>query len=146
VALARGRIRRLLLSYPERVRFLSDEWLAALGRAAETIDVDPDVSVVIEQTVRSGGGDHEDVTWHTTVAGGRVEVSPGPSSIAAIRLSSDAETAWQIAGGRLSAQRAFLDGRLRLGGDVRSLMAARPALDAIADAFSGVRAETRSPV
>jgi putative sterol carrier protein len=124
------------------VRFLSDEWLAGLDRAAGTIEVDPDVSIVIEQTVRADAGD---VVWHTTVEDGAIEFGSGPAPEAIVRMSADTDTAWHVASGRLSAQRAFLDGRLTLAGDVRSLITARPALEAIAAAFSGIRTETDSP-
>jgi putative sterol carrier protein len=120
------------------IRYLSDEWLAALDRAAKTLTSDPDRPVVIEQTVRDG--EHE-IVWHTTVSQ-TVRVVPGPAVDAAIRFSSDRETALAITSGRLSAQRAFLDGRLHLRGDVGALMAARPSLAALADGFAAVRADT----
>ena len=119
------------------MRFLSDEWLAALDQAARTLTGDPDRPVVIEHTVRDG--EHE-IVWHTTVSE-RVRVVPGPAVDAAIRFSSDRETALAITSGRLSAQRAFLDGRLHLSGDVGVLMAARPGLAALADGSAAVRAD-----
>ena len=42
----------------------------------------------------------------------------------------------------MSAQRAFLDGRIRVGGDVDALRAARSGLEVLGDVFASVRAET----
>ncbi len=103
------------------------------------MEVDASTSIVIEQKVV---GDGVDTAWHTRVAEGAMSVIPGPAPESDITLTCDPDTAASIASGRLSAQRAFLDGRLRLDGDVRSLMAARPALDALADVFAGVRNRT----
>lgn len=119
------------------MRFLSDEWLTALSEAARSITVDPDASVVIEQTVRGAGGD---VVWHTRVGDGEVRIVPGPAPDPDVSLSCDPETAASISLGRLSGQKAFLDGRLRLDGDIRSLIAARPALAVVSDTFAAVRA------
>ena len=121
------------------MQFLSDDWVAALDAAAKTVEVEPDTSIVIEQTVRRDG---PDVIWHSTVAEGSIRLTPGAAAGPDVRLSCDSATASAISTGRLSAQRAFLDGRLHLDGDVRALMEARPALDVLADVFASVRADT----
>lgn len=120
------------------MRFLSEEWLAALDQAAKTATIDSDRTVVIEQTVRD---DDREIVWHAIVSQ-TIRVVPGPAIDAAVRISSDRETAAAIASGRLSAQRAFLDGRLHLSGDIHPLMDARPGLAALGDVFAAVRAET----
>ena len=120
------------------MRFLSEEWLAALDEAARTTTIDSEKTVVIEQTVRDTDSE---IVWHAIVST-TIRVIPGPASDAAVRISSDRETAAAITSGRLSAQRAFLDGRLRLDGDVQALMDARPGLVALGDVFATVRADT----
>ena len=71
---------------------------------------------------------------------GRVSVAAGAvnadDSTERVTFTSDRETAWQVAVEGYSAQRAVLHGRMRLDGDVRLLLAARPALDAIGTALT----------
>ena len=57
-------------------------------------------------------------------------------------FTQDRATAVAIAQGSLSAQVAFMDGRLRLGGDLRSVLARAGDLAALDDAFAATRAST----
>jgi predicted lipid carrier protein YhbT len=122
------------------MQFLSAEWLAALDEAARDLEVEDDTSILIEQRIRTDPT--VEVVWHTRVAAGVVRFISGPAPDADIRLSCDQETALALTQGRLSAPRAFLDGRLHLDGDVSALMGARSGLDAMADVFALVRADT----
>ena len=122
------------------MQFLSAEWLAALDEAAKDLEIDPDTSILIEQRIRTDPA--SEVVWHTRVAGGVVRFISGPAPDADIRLSCDQETALALSQGRLSAPRAFLDGRLHLDGDISALTGARAGLDAMADVFVLVRAGT----
>lgn len=122
------------------MRFLSTEWVAALDEAASALEVDDDLAIVIEQRVRTGPT--AEVIWHMRVAAGTVRFAPGPAPEADIRLSCSQATALAMAQGRMSAPRAFLDGRLRLDGDVSVMMDARAGLEAVADGFALVRADT----
>jgi putative sterol carrier protein len=69
------------------------------------------------------------------VTDGRVE---GPD----LTFTQDRATAGAIARGELSAQAAFLDGRLRVGGDLSAARSRARALAAIADVFASPRAVT----
>ena len=75
-------------------------------------------------------------------ADGKVALSPGPAPRADLRLSTDYATAARVAAGELGAQRAFVEGRLRVGGDLSLLIAHQRALAAVDDALAPVRAET----
>ena len=57
-------------------------------------------------------------------------------------LGAGATAASAIAAGSSSAQRAFMTGRLRVGGDLRVLLAHGEALAQLDDVFAGVRART----
>lgn len=123
--------------------FLSDEWIAALDEAAQR---DPalggllrDVRLVIEQAVATAG---EVVRYHVAIGDDGVHVRPGPAEAPTIRFSQDRETAAAIAAGELSAQRAFMAGRLRVGGDLSVLLAHADVLAQLQDAFGTVRAQT----
>ena len=59
-----------------------------------------------------------------------------------LRFTTDYATAARIAAGRLGAQRAFVEGRLRVGGDLSLLIRHHKVLSTIDDALAGVRART----
>ncbi|MEZ5183481.1 MAG: SCP2 sterol-binding domain-containing protein [Acidimicrobiales bacterium] len=126
------------------VAFLSDEWVRALDRA-EAADDDlrarcADLSLVIEQEVTDGPDGP--VRFHVVLDHGTAAVRPGPAPHPTIRFSQDHETAADIARGRGSAQRAFMTGRLRVGGDLRVLLEHGEVLGQLGDVFAAVRAET----
>jgi hypothetical protein len=128
------------------VQFLSDEWLAALDDAARSRppgddDDDPltGVSVTVEQVVTDGP------RWRLVVEDGRCSVVTGSGGDPDIRLTSDRATAAAIASGGRSALEAFTVGDLVLGGDVRSLLEHREALEALGDLFAAVKSSTTFP-
>ncbi|WP_421121063.1 SCP2 sterol-binding domain-containing protein [Aquihabitans daechungensis] len=128
--------------------FLSDEWIGALHDAAAT-DADlaartREVSLTIEQEVT--GAPDGDVRYHLTFERGAVAVTPGPAPEATVRFRQDYATAASIAMGHGSAQRAFMTGRLRVGGDLRVLLDHSEVLAQLDDVFAGVRARTTPPV
>ena len=104
-----------------------EEWLRELGSRLASRSVDPDVRLVVQHTITNPGPR----TWHVVVADGRLTVVPGPHQAPDVTLSSDAGTAAAIADGSRSARREFLDGRLRIGGDIVAMIAARGVLAAI---------------
>lgn len=124
--------------------FLSDEWIAALdaavGHDPDLATLTADLAFTIEQEVT--GGPFGDVRYHVAFDHGRVSVSPGPADQATIRFSQDLDTAAAIASGEGSAQRAFMTGRLRVGGDLRMLLAHGEVLTQLDDVFAEVRART----
>lgn len=124
--------------------FLSPTWIAELDAAARAdqslADAAAGIRLVVEQRV-TGTADG-DLTYHVTLDGGSVAVRSGPADEPTIRFSQDLETAWDIATGRGSAQRAFMAGRLHVGGDLRALLDHGEALTAIGDVFATVRART----
>lgn len=126
------------------VAFLSDEWVDALDRAASG-DADlaercEEISLVIEQEVT--GGPMGSVTYHVVLDRGRAAVRPGPADAPTVRFSQDYETAAAIALGTGSAQRAFMTGQLRVGGDLRVLLDHGDALSQLGDVFATVRSST----
>jgi len=128
------------------VEFLSDDWLAAMDAAARQRSVpadDPlaDVSLVVEQVVTGGP------RWRLVIDHGRCSVVPlAPDADAGadpdVRLTSDRATVAAIASGERPALDAFIAGDLVLGGDVRSLLAHRAAVEVLGDLFAEVKGET----
>lgn len=87
--------------------------------------VPTELQLRIEQVVAADDGRADDDRWHVVIADGTVRIDRDPNTEADVRIVTDRATATGIQAGSVSAQRAFLDGRLRIGGDVQSLMAHR---------------------
>src|SRR3546814_5437217 len=88
--------------------------------AAAGTTIDPEVDLVVQQVVVGQGGS-DDVTYALRLRDGKVEVAAGRAEDADITFTQDRETAADIASGRLPAQAAFMAGRLRVAGDLRTV-------------------------
>jgi len=119
--------------------FLSDAWFDALDAAARESRVDADLRLVIQQVV-TGPPEVADVAYVVTAADGRIRVRKGRADAPDITFTQDRVTAEAIHRGELSAQTAFIEGRLRLGGDLRAVIERSAALVAIDDVFAAARA------
>lgn len=98
------------------------------------------VTLAIEQVVE--GGPQGTMRWNVVVDDGKVSLAPGPADRADLRFTTSYDTAAQIASGALAAQRAFVEGRLRVGGDLSLLITHQRAVAAIDDVLAPVRADT----
>ena len=119
-------------------RFLSPAWLDDLAAAAAGAAGPDDEPFTLQQVVL---GD-PDVAWAVTVGAGKVAVEVGRHDSATVTFTQDAATAAAIHRGELSAQAAFMTGRLRVGGDVRVLLERQGALADLDDVFGPVRRAT----
>lgn len=129
------------------VRFLSPDWLAELDAAVRAHprlgELTGDVRMVIEQRVTGGAeGGVGDVVYHVVLDHGLASVEPGPAVDPTVTFSQDVQVARAIATGEESAQRAFMSGQLRVGGDLQSLTAHQDVLGDLGDVFAAVRART----
>jgi putative sterol carrier protein len=126
------------------IEFLSDEWVDAMHAAArarpDLADVVPE-PLTIQQEV---AGTTDASWWHVCIGGGAASVGRGaaPDGHPTVRIRQDRATAAAIARGELSAQRAFMTGRLRIGGDLAALLEHAEALALLDDVFAAVRADT----
>ncbi len=120
------------------IPYLSDPWLAAAdGALADLAPIADELSVGIEVV----GGPRGDRSYRLVLGPDRVGVSAEVEP-AGVRMTLEWDDAVAIANGRSSAQRAFLDGRLRLGGDISLLLGHQDALAAIDDRLGGLRDST----
>jgi hypothetical protein len=126
--------------------FLSEMWLRDLDRSVKgATGVSAPAPVVIEQVVHDVPGRGE-VRYHLRVDAGGARVSAGePVERADVRLTTDYETAVAIARGEENAQIALAHGRLRLGGNIDTLVRSAGALGALDDATADLRGETTYP-
>ena len=126
------------------MRYLGPEWMDAARRAVAADGTLPaalaGITVTVEQVVE--GGRDGTVVWHIDVRDGEVTLAPGPAGDPDLRFTADYETAAQIASGALAAQRAFVEGRLRVGGDLSLLTTHQRALASVGDALAGIRPAT----
>jgi hypothetical protein len=116
-----------------RVRFLSGEWLDRLAGAVSVAS--PAGSVSIHQRVT--GGPDGDVEYTLRLDHGSVTVERGPGT-ADVQVVQDYATAAEISRGVLSPAAAFATGRLRLGGEVASLVEHQEALATLGPLLAGV--------
>ena len=130
--------------------FLGPDWVQALDDAASASAVlaqrTADLDLVVEQHVSAVPGvPGGEVSYHVSFDHGAVSVRPGPAAAPTVRFSQDLDTAIAIAAGSSSAQRAFMTGRLRVGGDLTVLLAHGDVLAELDDVFAPVRERTELP-
>ena len=120
--------------------FLSDAWIADLDRAARSAAVPSELSLAVQQVVLDERG--VESSYVVRIAEGRAVVEAGRSDDVDITITQDRATAGEIARGELSAQTAFMSGRLRIGGDLREVIERARELATIEDIFAAARAGT----
>jgi putative sterol carrier protein len=118
--------------------FLSSEWVAALADAGAGATVPDGVRIVLQQVVVDDDG--AEVPYVVRIADGAVSVEPGRADDADVTFTQDRATAEAIADGTLSAQAAFLAGRLQVGGDLTVVLDGARELASVADVFARARA------
>jgi putative sterol carrier protein len=119
--------------------FLTDAWLDDLDAAARVAELPTEAPLVLQQVVTDGPDGHE-VAYALVVRDGRVHVERGRADDPDLVFTQDRATAEAIHRGELSAQAAFMQGRLRLGGDLRAVVDRAGELAAVLDVFASVRA------
>ncbi len=127
--------------------YLSPQWLAEADAAVSASEplrsATADVCLVVQQDVTAGPDG--DTCYHVVVDHGTVSVVPGPAAQPDVTFTEDHATAVAISRGQLSAQGAFMVGRLRVGGDLERLLTHQDAFAGIDDVFGHLRASTTWP-
>jgi putative sterol carrier protein len=118
---------------------LTSDWVSALAAAAQGATAPAGIELVVQQVVVDADGG-EELTYAVRVGGGTVVVTEGRADDADVTFTQDRDTAVAIAAGELSAQAAFLAGRLRVGGDLRAALDNARELAALGDVFASARA------
>ncbi|MGI9595399.1 MAG: hypothetical protein ACR2QK_04525 [Acidimicrobiales bacterium] len=122
----------------ERLRYLSDRWLDEADRRLASLTPLP-ASVSVGMAVL--GGPDGDRLYRLVLGPDRVGVALGLAD-SGVHMTLAWEVAVDIAQGRASAQRAFLDGRMQLGGDTSLLLGYQQQLADIEDRLDRLRADT----
>lgn len=122
-------------------QFLSAGWLDAMSGAADGAAVPVvEPSIVVQQVVTDP--DRAEVTWWIELGGGAIALRAGRAPAPTVTFTQDVETAAAINRGVLSAQAAFMTGRLQVHGDVQVLLDRQAELVGVDDVFASVRAAT----
>ena len=125
--------------------FLSTAWMRELHEIARAhqrlAEQTRGLNLVVEQRI-DGDHAHPPVVFHVTFDDGAVAVAAGPAATPTVTFAQDRPTARAIATGEASAQRAFMTGGLRVGGDLQALLAAQEVLAGFGDVFAAVRETT----
>ena len=121
-------------------RFLTPDWVADLASAAGNVEVADGDPFTVQQVVADGT--EAPVRWALRVAERRVAVEAGGVDDADVTLTTDRATATAVARGELAVTDAFMAGRLRVAGDLRTLLRAGGVLGALDAAFTSVRDRT----
>lgn len=91
----------------------------------------------------SGHGVHATVhekVWHARIEAGRITFGAGPHPNPTLTLAASRTVTEAIANNGLSAQRAFLNGDLRVGGDIAKLLEHQSTLEQVAAMIAKVPA------
>jgi len=126
------------------VKYLSDEWRheanAALAASPALSGLAADEAVLLQYDVTGGPGGKR--RYALAFADGAVTLDPGAHKDPSASFALDYDVAVQIARGELSAQAAFMQGGLKLGGDVMVLVRQHALLDGLDDALADLRTRT----
>jgi putative sterol carrier protein len=119
------------------VKFLSDEWVRELDRSSpRSATCRPElVGLVLGYQV-------DDFEYHLEFTDAGVRAHLGAAGDPTVTFRCDRATATTIAQGESSAQRAFMSGKLRIGGDASALLRAHGAIAALGDVFAAIRPDT----
>jgi putative sterol carrier protein len=125
-------------------RYLTQEWLDAAQRAGESdaalVDATKDVELTVQQVVTDGPDG--DIVYHVAISDGTVRIVTGDASDATVTFIQNWETATAVGRGELSAQGAFMTGRIRVRGDLPKLVEYGNILGGVGDVFAELRTST----
>jgi hypothetical protein len=133
----------------DRLRFLTPEWLEALGEAAAGVELPAAVRLTLQQVVTGIDGPGEGgvaqkvvVRYHLVAGDGRLSVRPGQAPAADLTLTQPYEVAVALSRGETNAQQALSAGGLKVSGNVELLVRHGRALTALTDVYASLRDRT----
>ena len=123
------------------VKFLSEEWMAAMGDAANADEgfrnSVADTELLLQFNVTEVP-DGDDVVYTLAVNGGAAALSTGGDDAADATITNSYETAAAISKGELNTQMAFMTGKLKVGGNMAKVMMHQGQINQFAKAVAGV--------
>lgn len=119
--------------------YLSDDWIKAAGEALDQLRIEPAPGWAVCYVVN--GGPEGTTTHQLLFDQGRVSMRVGADDVS-LTLTLDWDLAVAINRGEVSAQGAFLDGRIQVAGDPGVLLGHQHELTAADDAMAELRTRT----
>jgi len=126
------------------VKFLSEEWANEMTDKLNSSDEFKSAAgsqqVKLQQVV-TGSPDGGETKYYFTLDGGQAQVGLGEVSDADATLTQTYETAAAITKSELNAQQAFMQGKLKISGNMMKLMQLQNVFNAMPKATAGVEVE-----
>ncbi len=124
-------------------KFLSEEWstqaIEALRESGDVRDATRDVDLTIQQVITGTNGGEAKYWVH--VGDGGVEGGLGEAASADVTITQDYETAVAITKGELNTQAAFMQGNLKVTGNMGKLLQHQAAMQALFPVLAGLATE-----
>ncbi len=117
------------------MRYLSDEWIDQANAAVRSLEPSAEPFAVSYTIIDGPDGDRS-----YTLDLGEPSVRQGSDAPVGLRMRWD--VARDVATGTISAQRAFLDGNMRIEGDAQALVGNAESMVAVDVALADLRAIT----
>jgi putative sterol carrier protein len=125
------------------VKFLSQEWAEAMTKALNSSEEFKSAasgqSAKLQQVVTDVDGN--DVKYYFVLDGGTADVSLGEVEGAEATVTQNYDTAAGLQKGEVNAQQAFMQGKLKVSGNMMKLMQLQGVIGAIPKAVSDVEVE-----
>lgn len=126
------------------VKFLSEEWATtmteALNSSEEFKKAATGQQVKLQQVI-TDAPDSGEAKYYFTLDGGKAEVALGELSDAEATLTQNYDTAVAILKEELNAQNAFMQGKLKISGNMMKLMQLQSVFNAMPQAAKGIDVE-----
>jgi putative sterol carrier protein len=126
------------------VKFLSEEWAQEVTNALNSSDEFQSAAsgqqVKLQQVITDApdGGEHK---YYFELDGGKVNIGIGELADAEATLTQSYEVAVAITKQELNAQNAFMQGKLKISGNMMKLMQLQGVFNAMPKAVDGVEVE-----
>jgi hypothetical protein len=133
------------MSEPAELEFLAGDWFAALGEAiTASLPEDFGTSIALGQVVTDvEGAENGEVRYSLLLGPGpKVRVVIGSTEDAEVVLSAGYAAARALARGDTSAASLLEEGRVKISGDARRLVAAVDLLGVVGESLTDLRGRT----
>ena len=106
-------------------KYLSQEWMDTAKELAQDFPETPGASVRMQQVIT--GGPEGDITYYTVIENGKtLEQTLGEDPNAEVTLTNSYEDAMKIMKGELDANAAFMQGKVKVTGNMAKMMSLMP--------------------
>ncbi|MDE0700254.1 MAG: SCP2 sterol-binding domain-containing protein [Acidimicrobiaceae bacterium] len=109
----------------------SAQWIEERQRRVAELEFTPELTLTIEHRITG-----DDDIWHVEIDAGQVTFRAGPHPNPTLVLTGSRSTTDAIRSGKQSAQRAFLDGELKVGGNIAKLLDSHIQLERVAETLA----------